>query len=154
MIEAHLYQPIIAGMLADHFAVYKIADGSFGKKPFDIGGMSHNGLPIGCEVKAPKVAEAHSLPWALFERHQVAWLRTYAAMGGLSLACVYCRHTKLMHTWVLTDANDRCERVADYKLTRFDGKFRGWQIIAEERKLSISNTKDVIQIGQTGIPPV
>lgn len=133
MKEADLYADVVSGMLADGLAAYRIQDGSVGKKPFDVGGATGGGLGIACEIKSPTAAEANFLQWGPFERHQVQWLRTYAGLGALALACVYDRERHLLLVWSLRHANDRCARPADAELTRTDGSFRGWGTLVSLR---------------------
>lgn len=133
MREADLYAPIVGGMAADGMRVFRIADGSAGKKPFDAAGCTAGGRAVGLEAKAPTAVEAARLQWALFETHQRAWLRDYARRGALALAAVYCRRQRVLHVWALRAANDMCERPADAVLSRDGGQFRGWEALTGER---------------------
>lgn len=126
MRESDLYADVVGGLLREKCCVYKIADGSAGKKPFDVGGVTPWGDGIGLEIKAPSRAEANGLDWTLFEPHQVRWLRAYALSGAVSLAAVYDKKSHVMLVWRLSCGDDSCKRPPDARLRRTDGFFRGW----------------------------
>jgi hypothetical protein len=132
--ENDLYADIIGGMLREGCRVFRIADGSAGKKPFDVAGVAPGGAGVGVEVKAPSRAEAVGLDWALFERHQVQWLRAYAHHGAVSLAAVYDRQARRLLVWRLTDAGDTCCRPPDASLAREGGFFVGWAALCAAGK--------------------
>lgn len=132
MKETELYAPVVAGMLSEGHAVFKIADGSVGKKPFDIAGTTLNGLAIGLELKIWKTknateTEAESIPWQLFETHQIAWLKAYAAKGAIALGGVYYPSDGLLRVWRLASPSDSCDRLADFALAKSAGIFKGWK---------------------------
>lgn len=139
MKEAELYAPIISGMMSEGLRAFKIADGSAGKKPFDICGTIAGGRALGVEVKATDAPsqgrEAIGPDWTTFETHQIAWLRSFAKAGALALAVVYSKTDRVMNVWVVRHGNDMCKRDADYQLLRKDGLFVGWTALIEsERK--------------------
>jgi hypothetical protein len=146
MRETDLYQPIISSMLEENFLVHKIVDGSAGKKPGDITGIDRiTGRGVLLEVKAPsKPMEATSVNWALFESHQIAWLRAYASSNGLALVAIYDKTSSKLWGWSMTGPNDQCDRPPDIIFVRSgDSRFAGWRILCLGR-LSILGclTKD------------
>jgi hypothetical protein len=140
--ENDLYADVIGGLLREGCAVYKIADGSVGKKPFDIGGCSRDGHAIGLEIKAPNRAEANGLDWALFEPHQIRWLRAYASFDGVSLAAVYDKKSHVMLVWRLSCGDDSCKRPPDARLRSTDGFFSGWTALFAVGKDIVEEQQD------------
>ena len=137
MKESDVYSPIIAGMLNDRCLVFKIADGSAGKKPFDVVGIGRlTGKGIGLEIKATNLKpEAIGVDWSLFQSHQITWLRAYAESDATSLAAIYDKTSRQLLVWRIEHANDRCDRPADLTLSRNDkGIFTGWRIILDKQK--------------------
>jgi hypothetical protein len=94
--EADLYLPMVEGAKADAWRLYRIADGSPGRKPFDIGGFAPGGVGVGLEAKIVRVWPAAScgVPWAAFASHQRSWLEEAAAIGGLPLVALYSLETR------------------------------------------------------------
>jgi hypothetical protein len=89
--ESDLYLPMVEGAKADAWRLYRIADGSPGRKPFDIGGFAPGGVGVGLEAKIVRSYPAVSsgIPWAAFAPHQRSWLEDAAAIGGLPLVALY-----------------------------------------------------------------
>ncbi len=82
--ENDAYGPLIRGAFKQRWVLYRIADGSWGKKPFDIGGCDHNGRAVAIEVKAVRGDSWPSRPPPvhLARSHQLAWLEAIATVGG------------------------------------------------------------------------
>ncbi len=101
MVEADLYNPLVKGALREGWALYRIADGTPGRKPFDIGGSAPDGLAVGLEVKIVNKfpLQTEKLPWDLFEAHQKGWLRAYAISGAMALAALCERSTKVVRIY-------------------------------------------------------
>lgn len=87
LLERSMYGPIINGLAADGWLAWRIADGSYGKKPFDICGVSPTGLAVGIEAKVCGARSA-CFPERQFEPHQISWLKAYDEKGAYGFAVV------------------------------------------------------------------
>ena len=101
--EKELYNPIIAGMVAEGWTMFRIEDGSFGKKPFDIAGIAPDGKGVGLEVKLTNKYDSEEFPWKLCSSHQVSWLKEYAKKGAYSLLAIYTLDDNKLRIWELWD---------------------------------------------------
>lgn len=100
--ETTLYNSIIKGAELEGWLLFKIVDGSVGKKPFDICGLSHDGRAVAIEVKVCRNLKLPDyLPEHLFKKHQLAWLREYAKRGAISLALIYHCGTMTVYDFAL-----------------------------------------------------
>jgi Holliday junction resolvase len=125
MTETDLYSPIVAGMNSEGFAVFKIADGSVGKKPFDVAGVCPDGISVAIEIKIEKQADMGTLtvvPVGLLSGHQSSWLLAYARRGAHAALAVYYTRERQLRVWVLKPGTT----VVAVELHRVDGKFIGW----------------------------
>lgn len=91
LLEDELYPPLIDGARIDGWALFRLADGSWGKKPFDIAGIASDGRAVGLEVKVVEKfpVAPEKFPWAVFSEHQKNWLAEYDRLGGLGLIALY-----------------------------------------------------------------
>lgn len=132
LLENKLYLPLTDGGDHENWLLYRIADGSNGKKPFDIGGCDPYGVAVGLEVKVTGERATdvggHPLPWGLFEIHQRWWLREYARQRALALVGLYYDSTKEMRIYRLTGDDDELPRhlYEAGPLSRHEAVYRGW----------------------------
>ncbi len=83
MKEADAYKRIINGAFRARWALYRIADGSWGRKPFDVGGVDAGGRAVAIEVKYQRGKRWGGFPpIGLLEPHQLVWLEAVARNGG------------------------------------------------------------------------
>ncbi len=97
MSEADFYKPLITGANIEGFCLYRIADGGWDKKPFDIGGWGCAGEAVAIEVKLIQAAQdpEKPLPWRLFEPQQIQWLDALARkVTGLPLVILIDREER------------------------------------------------------------
>lgn len=87
--EQDLYNPIIAGMASEGWVMFRISDGSFGKKPADCAGITPTGVGVLLEVKLVDHIGYNPLPWNRLSMHQRAWLKEYAKNDGIALIVTY-----------------------------------------------------------------
>lgn len=134
MLERELYSRLVDGADAEDWLMYRIADGSSGKKPFDIGGRDHQGNAIALEVKVSSEAvekvSDRPLPWRQFEMHQRAWLGEFARPHSLSLIGIYYEESKTFSVYrLLRNEPDDLPRSTYHvgNLTCSKGEYRGWK---------------------------
>ena len=103
--ESEFYEPLRIGALADGWLVFRISDGSFGKKPADIVGCAIDGVGTLIEVKVvSKFPEAdNDFPWTLFSAHQVIWLNSYSKQGAYALTPLFNWRTDEMRVYLITE---------------------------------------------------
>jgi hypothetical protein len=79
-LERDYYAGLVKGAIAEGWALFRIGDGAWGKKPCDIAGCDPYGFAVALEVKRIKSPHPlnRPLPWHLFTGHQLAWLESYA----------------------------------------------------------------------------
>ena len=100
MLEATLYNPLVKGALSENWLLFRIADGSYGKKPFDIAGCAPNGRAVAVEVKVVKRFFFYQpMKWHLFEQHQVGWLTAFSESGGIALPMIYSENTQKLYAF-------------------------------------------------------
>jgi hypothetical protein len=137
MNERDLYRAMILGAQLERWALYRIADGSPGKKPFDIGGCCPQGYGVGLEVKISKARApafprvANLLPWSQFEVHQIMWLKLFAESGAMALAAIYYEDVKELRIYRLyvgahTDDEGRPNARYAGQLTKQENLWIGW----------------------------
>ena len=101
-LERPLYAPLIDGADGEDWLLYRIADGSSGYKPFDMGGLAPGGRAVCVEVKVSEekgeVADL-PLPWKLFSMRQRGWLNEFASKRAIALAILYYSETKTMSVY-------------------------------------------------------
>lgn len=106
--ESTLYPDIINGALLDGWALFRISDQAFGKKPFDIAGCAPDGKAVGVEVKVvdgfPNGYE--DFPWEQFEPNQINWLKAYKDTKAYALMPLYNWKTEEMRIYRLIEANE------------------------------------------------
>ena len=87
MREADLYAPIIKGANSEGMFLFRIADGTFGKKPYDIAGFTSSGVAVGIEVKLVRRFPDYDqkIPKSIFSPHQIVWLNNLSARLGLAV---------------------------------------------------------------------
>lgn len=140
MQEADQYGPLWKGANSTGWHLFRIADGSVGKKPADIAGVAPDGRGVLIEVKTIRQT-SNRLPqggvarvdWKLYATHQRAWLARYAEAGALAIVAQYDEQLREMHLWPLTRAEhfyDGGPRVHQ-KMDRWDfgrgPEWCGWQ---------------------------
>lgn len=111
MNESDQYGPLWKGANAFGWRLFRIADGSVGKKPADIAGVAPGGRGVLIEVKTIKQT-TNRLPqggtarvdWSLYATHQRAWLAQYAEAGALAFVAQYDEQLNEMWLWPLTRA--------------------------------------------------
>lgn len=101
MIERDLYPAIINGVRAEGGVAYRIGDSPFGKKPFDIGGISRSGQAIAIEVKIGDGLLEFDTLWKRLPLHQQSWLHHIAQHNGRASLCYYDRISRTMQVWHL-----------------------------------------------------
>lgn len=132
MKEASLYLPLTEGANTEGWMLRKEADGSPGRKPFDIWGMTPLGHFVACEVKVADrtLRPDDPIPWAKFEVQQKPWLKRVAmAQDALALVALYEEPSKEMHVFCLWDdlvLDDPLKDLYWVALSREGGVFRGW----------------------------
>jgi len=114
--ERSLYAPLVKGAMQDGILLWRVSDGGYGKKPFDLCGIGPRGLALGIEVKA---SDRLVPPERLLAEHQLIWLRCYEGFGGIGLCLVYNTSTKTM---VAYDYRGNVKGI----LCREAGLWRGW----------------------------
>lgn len=93
--ENDLYDPIINGAKYSGMQLYRLYDGTVGRKPFDIGGITENGIAVGIEAKFyRRSTKLHGnggavIPWSSFEVQQKAYLKLFAEKGGMAISYIY-----------------------------------------------------------------
>lgn len=99
MKENELYKAIVDGAKLENIILIKIVDGSVGKKPFDMFGITNKGIAVAVEVK---VWRNTNLPgsWSevdkLYESQQKPWLMEYASNKGVAILALYHEYSKRM----------------------------------------------------------
>ena len=130
--EFDLYAPLINGARRDRWFLFRIADGSFGRKPFDLAGSASNGLAVGLEVKVVnKLPEQwQPFPWNLFSTHQIEWLKLYADQNSYALMALYDYIIANMRIYKLTSSAKIDAAVANIPCLDLikdrNGSFIGW----------------------------
>lgn len=128
--ENDLYNPIITGARSAGFHLYRLYDGTLGKKPFDIGGIAPDGRAVGLEVKYYRHkmnTKLHDngeavIPWSSFEVQQIAYLKAFARNGGLPIVYIYYALDKVHAAFVLDEQDIGCAIPQEY--------IRMWEHIA------------------------
>lgn len=97
--EAEYYLDILRGGNFDGILLTRINDGSVGRKPCDIIGATDKGRFVGIEVKLinawePSMTTLGTKELALFEPHQLAYLREYGMRNALSFGIIIRTPTK------------------------------------------------------------
>lgn len=97
--ERDLYSPIIKKALSEGIPLYRIQDGSAGKKPFDIAGY-WDCRPVAIEVK---VVRSKTLPLPLsksrgkYATHQLQWMNICANNNGIAIGMeFYPEHNRFL----------------------------------------------------------
>ena len=119
--EQDLYAPIIAGTIAERWTIFRIEDGAYGKKPFDIAGIAPDGRGVGIEVKLVESVSSNHIPWSKCSEHQINWLREYSKYGAYALLAVYDRNEDKLKVFSIHKDN----REFDYYEMVLD-KFKRW----------------------------
>jgi len=131
MQEASLYPLLVDGAIEEGWQLFRIADGSPGRKPFDVAGAAPDGRAVGVEVKVVRTefCPDHPLPWELFAVHQMAWLKLYGKVGAIALAALYEERTGAMGLYQIKRKRDfalPARRLFKGQLLRVDAEYRGW----------------------------
>lgn len=131
MTERQLYQPLIKGARREGILLYRIADGSPGKKPFDIGGCGKDGVAIGLEVKLVcKISPLGNFPWNLFPEHQLNWLKAFSKMNARGIIAIYEAEPKLMKLYYPEPSQIGTAKTHEIKksiLMKSEDVFIGWE---------------------------
>lgn len=106
MDESDHYGALWQGAKAEGWNLFRIADGSVGKKPADIAGISPSAIGVLIEVKLikrrrPNWTDAYP-HWPSYELHQQAWLAKYAEANAIAIAAEYDEASRRMLCFVLT----------------------------------------------------
>lgn len=116
MTESDHYGALWKGANAERWSLFRMADGSVGKKPADIAGCSPEGIGVLIEVKLIKNTRPSvgpSLPhWDMYATHQKAWLRKYAEAHAIAIAAEYDVSRREMRLFPIIDP-EQIESVAD-----------------------------------------
>lgn len=91
MLEKTLYPKLIRGAALRGLCLLRLADGSFGKKPSDIYGVSTDGIFVSVEVKKTDAVGSPDGPdWFMkkLSMHQKYWAEYFAKSCALSLVVV------------------------------------------------------------------
>lgn len=137
MTEADHYGPLWQGANSEGWHLFRIADGSVGKKPADIMGCSPNGFGVIVEVKSGIRRanwRADSPHWPDYAVHQKAWLRLYAEASAISLAAEYDELQREMRIFMITSVDQVHEIVSPTPvysciLPKIAGIYIGWHQI-------------------------
>ena len=132
MTERSLYSPLIKGALKENWALYRISDAAFtGRKPFDIGGSTNEGLAVGLEVKlVVKLDQWDEFPWKIFEDHQLAWLQAYSKIKALGICAIYEGQSGQMTLYFPKPKQFGIAKryeIQSVKLNLVNGLWRGWR---------------------------
>lgn len=138
MVERQLYDPLMKGAAKDRWFLLRIADGSPGKKPFDIFGSASNCISVGLEVKLVKHArDSDPFPYQRFEEHQLAYLRQYAVRGLYSLAGLYDAETHRMKILIMQPRHfnvvSTISDIPSITLRLENESYRGWDEVLRYR---------------------
>lgn len=93
MFERELYAPIVSGAQRAGWCLFRINDGSVGRKPCDIVGCDGTGRGVMLEAKVVRGNLPTCIPWSLFEKHQKPWLQAFAQRGAIALVALYSTST-------------------------------------------------------------
>lgn len=108
MTESDQYGPLWKGANSEGWSLFRIADGSVGKKPTDLAGCAPDGRAVLIEVKLFKEPRsswaAWSPSWQRYEAHQMAWMRRYAEAHALAIAAEYDAPRREMRLFVIEHA--------------------------------------------------
>lgn len=129
-LERFYYKGLIEGAATEGWTLFRLEDGSFGKKAFDIAGIAPTGQAVGLEVKALDECSLAFVPWSHFSTHQRMWLFEYASQGGIALAAVGLEDKVVVYKLSKETPEEKFE-VYELVKNKF-GTFSGWdQIIAK-----------------------
>lgn len=131
MLEKDLYKRLYQGANSEDWALYRIGDGTWGRKPFDLGGVGPNGEAVALEVKVVgSFQHLKPLPWQRFAPHQIEWLRTYAVRDqALAIVGIYfetARKLRLYRMRGLRFCEVRAMDHPSHELLLKDGQYVGW----------------------------
>lgn len=129
-MEKTLYQQLIKGARTEALILFRIEDGSFGKKPFDICGVCQDGRAIAVEVKEVSSLDLNKpLPEHIFAEHQLKWLAVYQLSRALPLIVIHIKGGAT-YMFVYNGTKAKLQRpLREYTggvLTRREGMFTGW----------------------------
>jgi hypothetical protein len=137
LTERSLYPELIKGALLDGWALFRIGDGSYGKKPFDIAGASKHPecLAVGIEVKLiGEIPELGAFPWDhLFSdrTHQLNWLSTYASLGCVAGIAIYEAKKstmKILYPHAKQFGRAKSHEMPKIQLFKCEDCWRGWRL--------------------------
>lgn len=93
MQERDIYDMIIKSANAVGWHLFRIVDGSKGKKPCDVAGVSKSGLGVFLECKLwekrPVRADINRPVLTAYAPHQLVWAHRYAEANALALLAEY-----------------------------------------------------------------
>lgn len=127
MKEHQLYKDILKGTELSGWTCFRINDGSLGRKPFDICGVTNTGRGVAIEVK---VCRSDTLPehiYTMLSSHQLAWLKLYAKAGAVSLLLVHHKNCIYGYRLMYNIIHDTYFTlfISDNKLVRGSGFWTG-----------------------------
>ena len=130
--ERVLYKALLEGSAMEGWSLFRLADGSYGKKPADCAGIAPTGQGVLLEVKYTD-KEHSTIPWNLFSTHQKIWAQEFANQGGIALAAIYSDTTGTMTVFKLRKGYNEQDECEVFKLIRNKfGLYSGWdQLLAQ-----------------------
>jgi hypothetical protein len=121
MLEKDLYKGIIDGARSEGWLLFRIADGTLGKKPFDITGCAKDGKAVAVEVKVDRRTNTNIDNFqGLLEVHQVNWLKAYSMNDAYALVLIYQNEQLVVIQYF--NGTPKCELVLQEK----NGSWIGW----------------------------
>ena len=138
-LERDYYNSLCRGANLEGWALYRIGDGTWGKKPFDISGVSPHGEAVALEVK--RVESTHpltkKLPWHQFAAHQLNWLKVYASrplsLAIVALACDIDHSVTLFHLHDPEFENIPAAMLSPCLLLTTPRGYVGWEQVLRKR---------------------
>lgn len=141
--ESDHYGSLWKGANAEGWHLFRIADGSVGKKPADITGCTPDGVGVLLEVKSfvRRASWATDSPhWPAYAIHQKAWLRHYAEACAMPLVAEYDESRREMRVYLITSAGQvegpaYTGVVHSVVLPKASGVYAGWWALLDAWKM-------------------
>lgn len=121
------------GALKDNWPLFRIPDSPMtGRKSFDIGGSTNEGIAVGLEVKlVVKLDQWGEFPWKIFEEHQLAWLQAYARIKALGICAIYEGQSGQMTLYFPKPKQfgiAKRHEIQSIRLNKVNDLWRGWRM--------------------------
>lgn len=144
MTERQLQTMLVKGANFDHWQLFKITDGSVGKKPMDISGFGPMGLAVCCEVKLlnNSLNDRRQLPLSEFSPHQIAWLNRYAEAGAHAIIIIGDLSVKIVRCFTIFAS---CEKPWNKQMLQGD--------YSQRDLVYIKNIGGYVNWSQSGVIP-